>query len=117
MMTGFPWRTLDKIVALIGVTIVAVELYVLALPPLHVLLLALGAMLLYVGTWRLTGRLLHKRANLVLRGELDTFIRQVRKLYSDRSSGDSAAIHETKAELRATLDRIIGAANTVQENR
>ena len=115
MNSAIQWRTLDKVIALLGVVIVAVELYVLSLPPLHVLLLALGAMMIYVGTWRFTGRLLHRRANQALRGELDTFIDLVRQLYSSRSSGDSASIHQTKTNLRASLDRIIEAANTVQE--
>jgi uncharacterized membrane protein len=115
MTSAVQWRTLDKVIALLGVAIVALELYILSLPPLHVLLLALGAMLIYIGTWRFTGRLLHRRANQALRGELDQFIELVRRLYSSRSSGDSAAIHQTKSDLRASLERIIEAANTVQE--
>jgi uncharacterized membrane protein len=115
MTSAIPWRTLDKVIALLGVAIVALEIYVLSLEPLHVLLLALGAMLIYVGTWRFTGRLLHRRANRTLRGEVENFIGLVRRLYSSRSSGDAAGIHEAKAELRESLERIINAANTVQD--
>ena len=115
MTSAIEWRALDKVIALLGVVIVAVEIYTLSLQPLHVLLLALGAMMIYVGTWRFTGRLLHRRANRTLRGEVERFIGLVRKLYSSRSSGDAAGIHEAKAELRASLERIIDAANTVQD--
>jgi len=38
----------------------------------------------------------------------------VRQLYRARSTGDSAAIHETKPQLRDSLERIIQAASAIK---
>lgn len=116
MTSSVLWGTADKVLALVGLLIVVAEIYVLAISPIHALVLALGVLLIYLGTWRTTGKLLHRRANMVLRGELDQFISLVRKLYGSRTKADSAGIHEAKAELRESLERIISAANTYQES-
>jgi hypothetical protein len=91
------------------------EVYILVESPYHVLLLAFGVLLIYVGTWRLVGRLLHRRMNIVLREEIDTFISLARDLYSHRTNSDSARLHQTKAALRESLERIISAASKYQD--
>ncbi len=115
-MTYVPSRsTLDHILALSGLVIVVVEIYTLLASPLHVLLLAVGILLIYIGSWRLTGRLLHRRLNTTLREEIDNFIALTRELYSHRTDGDSAAVHETKAALRDSFERILNAASVYSE--
>ena len=69
-----------------------------------------------VGTWRLVGRLLHRRMNTVLRVEIDKFIMLARDLYGHRTQADAARLHQTKAALRETLERIISAASKYQES-
>jgi hypothetical protein len=111
-----PTRNLmDKVLALAGLAIVVLEVYILVESPYHVLLLAFGVLLIYVGTWRLVGRLLHRRMNIVLREEIDTFISLARDLYSHRTNSDSARLHQTKAALRESLERIISAASKYQD--
>jgi hypothetical protein len=111
-----PTRNLmDKLLALAGVAVVVLEIYILVESPYHVLLLAFGVLLIYVGTWRLVGRLLHRRMNIVLREEIDTFISLARELYSHRTNSDSARLHQTKAALRESLERIISAASKYQD--
>ncbi|UCC74623.1 MAG: hypothetical protein JSV86_08770 [Gemmatimonadota bacterium] len=106
---------LDRLLALAGLVIVVVEIYALVDAPLHALLLAFGVLLIYVGTWRFVGRLLHRRMNRVLREQIDTFISLARDLYTHRTNGDSARFLETKAALRDTTERIISAASSYQE--
>lgn len=117
MATSFaPTRNLvDKMLALAGLAIVVLEIYILVDSPLHVIVLAFGVLLIYVGTWRLVGRLLHRRMNKVLRGEIDTFITLARNLYSHRTRGDSARLHQTKAALRESVERIISAGSKYQD--
>jgi uncharacterized membrane protein YfcA len=116
MLPRSSFRTsLDRLAALAGLGIVAGEIYALGYPPGHVLLLAFGALLIYVGTWRVAGRLLHRRANTVLRAEIEQFIALVRKFYSARTRGDAAALHATKTALRSSFERILSAAGTYQE--
>lgn len=111
-----PTRNLmDKVLALAGLAIVVLEIYILVDSPLHVIILALGVLLIYVGTWRLVGRLLHRRMNRRLRGEIDAFITLARDLYSHRTNSDSARFHSTKAALRESVERIISAASKYQE--
>jgi hypothetical protein len=111
-----PTRNLmDKVLALAGVAVVVLEIYILVDSPYHVLLLAFGVLLIYVGTWRLVGRLLHKRMNILLREEIDTFITLARNLYSHRTHSDSARLHSTKAALRESVERIISAASKYQD--
>jgi hypothetical protein len=106
---------MDKLLALAGVAIVVLEIYMLVESPYHVLLLAFGVLLIYVGTWRLVGRLLHRRMNLLLREEIDTFITLARDLYTHRTASDSARLHSTKAALRESVERIISAASKYQD--
>ncbi len=108
-------RTLDKVVAFVGLAIVVVEIFVLGLPAIHMLIITVSALLMFLGTWHLSSRLLHKRANTKLRGEINRHIELVRQLYRARSSADSAGIHETKPELRDSLERIIQAASAIKE--
>ncbi len=116
MISLMPSRAaLDKVLALGGLLLVVVEIYTHAYAPGHILLLALGILMMYVGSWRLIGGLVHKRANERLRGEIDNFITLVRRLYSYRSEGDSARIHETKTALRESVERIISNAITLRE--
>jgi uncharacterized membrane protein len=111
------WRGLpDKLLAVIGLAIVVIELYVLDLSPQHALLLAFGVLLIYVGSWRLTGQLLHKRENRALRGEIHKLIALTRDLYTHRTNGDSARLKETKAALRESLERIITAATYKEDS-
>ncbi|MGD2216768.1 MAG: hypothetical protein PVJ64_08425 [Gemmatimonadales bacterium] len=106
---------IDKILAMVGLAIVVLEIYILVESPLHVIILAFGVLLIYVGTWRLVGRLLHRRMNKVLRDEIDTFITLARNLYSHRTNSDSARLHQTKAALRESVERIISAASKYQD--
>jgi uncharacterized membrane protein len=111
-----PTRNLmDRLLALAGLAIVVLEVYILVESPFHVLLLAFGVLLIYVGTWRLVGRLLHRRMNKVLRGEIDKFIKLARDLYSHRTNADAARLHQTKAALRESVERIISAASKYQD--
>jgi len=117
MTTSYaPTRNLtDKVLALAGLAVVVLEIYVLVDSPLHVLILAFGVLLIYVGTWRLVGRLLHRRMNRILRDEIDTFITLARSLYSYRTNSDAARVHQTKAALRESVERIITAASKYQD--
>jgi hypothetical protein len=105
----------DKLLALAGILIVVAEVYIGSYSPLHALFLAIGILAIYVGSWRFTGRLIHRRANTALRGEVDRFVSLVRQLYTDRTEGDAASLHQTKAELRECYERIINAAVNYQE--
>ncbi len=98
---------LRKLLPLVGLAIVAVEIYIYAVPPVHVLVLALGVLMMYIGAWRPSRKASDRRANSVLRAEIEHFIELVRALYGHRTNGDSAAIHETKAALRRSVERII----------
>lgn len=98
---------LRKLLPLVGIAIVAVEIYKYAVPPVHVLVLALGLLLIYAGAWRPRRTTMDRRANSVLRAEINHFVELVRALYSHRTNGDSAAIHETKLALRRSVERII----------
>lgn len=106
---------LDKMLALAGLAVVVLEVYILVESPFHVLLLAFGVLLIYVGTWRLVGRLLHRRMNKVLREEIDTFITLARNLYSHRTNADAARVHQTKGALRESVERIISAASKYKD--
>jgi hypothetical protein len=108
-------RTLDKVVALIGLAIVIVEIVFLRPPAEHMLIIAIGAGLMLLSNWHFASRLLHKRANVALRTEIGKHLELVRQLYRARSTGDSAAIHETKPQLRDSLERSIHAASAIQE--
>ncbi len=107
--------SIDKLLALGGIILVLVLIYRFDYSPLQTLFVAIGTMMIYVGGWRQTGQLLNRRANRILRKEIDDFTRLVRKLYSGRTNGDSAAIHETKAQLRESFERILAAAANYQE--
>lgn len=111
-----PTRNLfDKMLALAGLALVVLEIYILVASPFHVLLLAFGVLLIYVGTWRLVGRLLHRRMNKVLREEIDAFIKLARDLYSHRTNADAERLLQTKAALRESVERIISAASKYQD--
>ena len=101
---------LERLLALGGLLIVLLELFVFDTSPLHVIVTAVGTLMIYVGTWRLTGGFVSQRSNVVLRAEINRFLVLVRQLYSERSHGDSAGIHETKTKLRDSAERIISAA-------
>lgn len=106
---------LERLLALGGLTIVLVEIFVFGFSPLHTVLLALGVLMIYVGTWRLTGGLLRQRSNRALRSEIERFLVLVRQLYAERTKADSAAIHETKGKLRESAERIISASATYHD--
>lgn len=106
---------LDALLAVGGIIVIIVEIAAFDCSPFHVPLLALGVLMTYIGTWRFTGRLLHKRANKALRAEINTFISLVRQLYAHRTRGDAAALRETKHALRESVERIISAASIYPE--
>jgi uncharacterized membrane protein len=106
----------DILMALAGVAIVVVVIYTVFESPLSALVFAFGVMLIYIGTWRLTGRLLHRRMNRVMRREIDNFISLSRALYTSRTNSDSARFYQTKAALRESVERIISAASTYQDD-
>lgn len=101
---------LERLLVLGGLVIVLLELFVFDTSPLHVIVVGTATLMIYVGTWRLTGGFVSQRSNAVLRGEINRFLALVRQLYGERSRGDSAAIHETKAKLHDSAERIISAA-------
>ena len=101
---------LERLLALGGLLIVLLELFVLDSSALHVIVIGVGTLMIYVGTWRLTGGFVSQRSNVVLRAEINRFLVLVRQLYGERSRGDSAGIHETKSKLRDSAERIISAA-------
>lgn len=102
---------LERLLAVGGLVIIALEIFAFDYAPLHVLLLGLGVLMIYVGTWRLTRGFVSERANTVLRAEVNRFLVLVRQLYSGRSKGDSATMHETKSKLRESAEKIIQAAS------
>lgn len=117
IMTHAPTRvTLERLLAVGGLTIVLLEILSFGFAPLHVLLLSLGTFMIYLGTWRLTAGLVSQRSNMVLRAEIQRYLALVRQLYAGRSRGDSAAIHEAKAKLRESTERIIDAAASVKDD-
>ena len=101
----------DKLLAVAGLAIVVVQLYLVSYSLLNVLLLAVGILLMYIGTWRLMGTLVHKRVNKELRAELDEFISLVRRLTSSRVNGDRANAAETRAAIHESVERIISMAS------
>jgi two-component sensor histidine kinase len=107
--------TLDKLLALGGIVVLAFEVNAFEGSPFHLPVIALGVLMIYIGSWRMAGGLVHKRANKALRAEINHFISLVRQLYASRTEADAAAIHETKDALRESLERIISAASTYQE--
>lgn len=106
---------LERLLALSGLVILLLEIFVFDVSPLNVLLIVLASLFLYVSLWRLTGGFVSERSNVVLRAEINRFLALVRDLYAGRSKGDSAAIHETKSRLRDSAERIIEAASKYQD--
>lgn len=100
----------DRLLALGGAVIIVYEYFTLDTSPFHIPLIALGALMIYIGLWRLTGHLLHKRVNKSLRAEVNHFVSLVRQLSAQRAGGDAARITESEAALREMLERIISAA-------
>jgi hypothetical protein len=117
MITTFaPTRVLiERLLALGGLAIVLLEIFAFGFSVIHVLVLALGTLMIYVGSWRLTGGFMRDRSNVVLRSEIERFLILVRQLYSSRTRADSAAIHETKAKVRESAELIISAAGTLKD--
>lgn len=110
-MSLLPWRTaLDRLLALGGAVIVIVEFWTLDASPFHVPIIALGTLMIYIGTWRLTGHLLYKRRNKPLRTEIQHFIWLVRQLCAQKTGADAAEVDKTEAALRESLERIISVA-------
>lgn len=107
---------LERLLALGGLVIVLLEIFVFDTSPLHVIVVALATLMIYVGTWRMTGGFVSQRSNVVLRAEINRFLVLVRQLYGERSRGDSAGIHETKAKLRDSAERIISAAANYKDD-
>ena len=107
---------LERLLALGGLVIVLLEIFAFETAPLHVMLAALGALMIYVGTWRLTRGFVSQRSNNVLRAEINRYLVLVRQLYAGRTKGDSAAIHETKTKLRDATERIIQAASKYKDD-
>ena len=101
----------DRLLAVAGLAIVVVQLYLVSYSLLNVLLLALGILLMYIGTWRLMGTLVHKRVNKELRAELNEFISLVRRLTSSRVNGDSSTATQTRAAIHESVERIISIAS------
>jgi len=117
LATVAPTRVvLERLLALGGLAIVLLEIFAFDYAPLHVLLLGLGMLMIYVGTWRLTSGFVSERSNSVLRAEINRFLVLVRQLYAGRSKGDSASMHETKAKLRESAERIIQAASKYKDD-
>lgn len=113
MMSFLPSRAvLDRLFALGGAVIIFAEFYTLDASPFHIPVIALGILMIYIGTWRMAGRLLHKRTNKALRAEVDHFIALVRQLCAQRKRDDAARVTEAEAELRGSFERIISAAGS-----
>ncbi len=106
---------LDTALALGGAAVLILEFVNLDSSPFHIPLIALGALMIYIGVWRFSGQMLHRRANRVLRIEIDHFVSLVRELYSHRTNADAASVYETKAALRESVERIISAASIYQK--
>ena len=100
----------DRLLAVIGIVLVSVQIYVQNLSLGNAVVLALGVLLIYVGSWRLAGPLLHRRANAALRKELDGFTSLVRQLSSHNAKSDGSSAPDTTGALRESLERIIAAA-------
>lgn len=101
---------LERLLVLGGLLIVLLEIFVFDTSPLHVIVVGMATLMIYVGTWRLTGGFVSQRSNAVLRAEINRFLVLVRQLYAERSRGDSAGIHETRAKLTDAAQRVISAA-------
>ncbi len=109
--------TLSKLLALVGLAIVAVEIYVFSIPPVHILILAFGVLIMYVGALRFAGQISGRRINTVLRSEIGYFVSLVRQLYIHRTNGNSAGMQETKEALRQSVERIIRKAAAVHQEK
>lgn len=112
--------TIDKGTALAGVLLVITQLLLLAYSPIHVAVVVLGVLMIYVGIWRLTSHMLpNRRIYMPLRGEVDEFIRLVRRLNTEKAHGDTTAAFETAAELRKRTERVIDVAGveSTEESR
>lgn len=108
--------TFDKGTALTGVLLVLSQLLLLAYSPIHVAVVVVGVLMIYVGVWRLASHLFpNRRIYMPLREEVDEFIRLVRRLNSERASGNLPAAFETGAELRETVERVIAVAGIEKE--
>lgn len=108
--------TFDKAVALGGVLLVLSQLLLLAYSPIHVAVVVLGVLMIYVGIWRLVSNMLpNRRHYMPLREEVDEFIRLVRRLNTERATGDFPAAFETGAQLRETVERVIAVAGVESE--
>ncbi len=111
MMWLLPWRaTLDRLLALGGAVIVIAEFWILDASPFHIPVIALGTLMIYIGTWRLTGHLLYKRRNRPLRTEIHQFIGLVRQLCAHKTRADATETAKTEAALRESVERIISVA-------
>jgi hypothetical protein len=97
----------DRLLALGGTVIIVVEFLTLDASPFHIPLIALGVLMVYIGLWRLAGRLIYKRVNKPLRAEVNHFISLVRQLSAQKAGGDAKRIAECDAALREMLDRIV----------
>jgi hypothetical protein len=100
----------DRRLAVVGAVIIVVEFLTLDASPFHIPVIALGALMIYLGLWRLTGRLIYKRVNKRLRADVNNFISLVRQLSAQKAGGDAKRTAECDAALREMLDRIIAAA-------
>jgi hypothetical protein len=100
----------ERLLALGGAVIIVYEFFKLDASPFHIPVIALGALMIYIGLWRLTGVLLYKRVNKALRAEINHFISLVRQLSAQKAGGDATRVAESEAALREMLDRIISAA-------
>lgn len=113
MLSFRPSRALlDRLLALGGAAIIFVEFSILDASPFHIPVIALGILMVYIGTWRMTGHLIYKRTNKALRAEINHFISQVRELCAQRTKDDAAKVAETEAALRGSFERIISAAGS-----
>ena len=111
MMWLLPWRaTLDRLLALGGAVIVIAEFWILDASPFHIPVIALGTLMIYIGTWRLTGHLLYKRRNRPLRTEIYHFIGLARQLCAHKTRADATETAKTEAALRESVERIISVA-------
>ena len=97
----------DRLLALGGAALIFYEFLTLDASPFHIPVIAIGALMIYIGLWRLTGRLIYKRVNQPLRSDVNHFISLVRQLCAQKAGGDPKRIAEAEAALREMLDRII----------
>lgn len=98
---------LDRLLALGGGVVIVYEFFAFEASPFHIPVIALGALMVYIGLWRLTGRLIYKRVNKPLRADVNHFISLVRQLSAQKAGGDAKRIAECETALREMLDRII----------